>query len=223
METKDFSFDAQEFKFDDAERTFEGYASVFNGVDAYGDTILPGAYAATLENRSRPVHMYWNHDPSQPIGKWLEIREDARGLWVKGRIAKTARGDDVYALLKEGVVTGMSIGFRIPPGGSERDSRIRKLKRIDLVEVSVVTDPADLSAQVAEVKSCQAEIDSADSLKDIETLLREAGGFSRADATSLVARVKHLARGERDAEEKAANELAELFAKFRAEPPTSKT
>ena len=116
--------------------------------------------------------------------------------------------------MAHGAVTGLSIGFRIPPGGSEKDGKLRKLKRIDLIEISVVEQPADLGAQIGSVKSY---LDEAESLKEIESLLREAAGFTRADACALVSRIKSLAHGERDAEAKRlADELAAAFQQFRA-------
>ena len=210
MEHKQIPLESVDLKFSEG-RTFSGYASKFHGVDSYGDMILPGAYADTLSARTRPIRMRWNHH-GPVIGKWLELREDGDGLFVKGELTPGhSVAEDVYAGLKHGSLDGLSIGYRIPPGGSTRDGKIRKLKRIDLVEVSVVEEPADLAARIADVKSA---IDEAASLKEIEALLRDAGGFTRADATGLVARIKSLAHGERDAEAKRLAELAAAFQQF---------
>lgn len=210
MEHKQISLDAASIKFSD-NRTFSGYASKFNGVDSYGDTILPGAYADTLKSRSRPVRMRWNHH-GPVIGKWLEIQEDGDGLIVKGELTPGhSVAEDVYAGLKHGSLDGLSIGYRIPPGGSARDGKIRQIKRIDLVEISVVEEPADLAARIADVKSA---IDDAASLKEIEALLRDAGGFTRTDACALVSRIKSLAHGDRDAETKRLADLAAAFQQF---------
>jgi HK97 family phage prohead protease len=196
---------------DDAQGVFEGYASVFNGVDSYGDMILPGAYANTLSNRTRPIQLRWNH-VGPVIGKWLSAEEDDKGLRVKGQIVvEHSVGKDAYALMKAGAVTGLSIGYRIPSGGSEKDGRIRKLKRIDLVEISVVENPADMGAQIGDVKSA---LDECQSLKEVEALLRDASGMSRADACALVSRIKALAHGERDAETREAAELLAQFQQF---------
>lgn len=199
-------------KFDEARKGFfSGYASVFNGVDSYGDTILPGAYAQTLQNRQRPVQMRWNHF-GPVIGKWTKAQEDDRGLYVEGELTPGhSVAEDAYALLKHGAVNGLSIGFRIPPGGSEKDGKLRKLKRIDLAEISIVEEPADLSARVGDVKSA---FESAETLKEIEALLRDAAGFTRADACALVSRIKALAHGERAAEAKRLESLAAMFQHF---------
>jgi HK97 family phage prohead protease len=199
MERKHIALDLIEVKFaDDKPGTFAGYASVFGGVDTYGDTILPGAYKKTLRRKSgdRPIHMRWNHS-GPVIGKWTDMREDEKGLYVEGELTPGhSVAQDVYASMKHGAITGMSIGYR-PVQIRELGDGKRELKEIELVEISVVEDPADLGARVAGVKSA---LESCDSLKDIEAMLRDAAGFSRADACALVSRVKSLAHGERAAE-----------------------
>lgn len=203
MERKLACVDALELKFDEARKGFfSGYASKFNGVDSYGDTIVPGAYKKTLKKRDRPIALRWNHY-GPVIGKWLELREDDAGLYVEGELTPGhSTAEDAYALMKHGAVTGLSIGYR-PLQITDRGDGTRDLKEIELVEISVVESPADLAAQIGDVK---AALDAADSLKDIESLLREAAGISRTDATALVSRIKSLVRGERDAEAKQASE-----------------
>ena len=86
MEHKLFSLDAAQVKFStEKPGFFAGHASKFHGVDAYGDTIFPGAYKSTLESRKRPVQMRWNHY-GDVIGKWLTIKEDEHGLYVEGEL-----------------------------------------------------------------------------------------------------------------------------------------
>lgn len=196
MEIKSLGLDALDLKFDDASKgTFSGYASVFGGVDSYGDTILPGAYKKTIKNRDRAIQLRWNHY-GPVIGKWLEISEDSHGLLVKGELTPGhSTAEDAYALLKHGAVSGMSIGYR-PVQIRELGDGKRELKEIELVEISIVESPADANAKIANVKSA---IDEAESLKEIEAILRDAGRFSRADATALVARIKSMSHGERAA------------------------
>lgn len=211
MERKQIGLDLIEVKFDDAQPgTFEGYASVFGGVDSYGDTILPGAYKKTLKKRERPIRMRWNHW-GPVIGKWLEIAEDERGLRVKGELTPGhSVAQDVYASLKHGAIDGMSIGYRPVQIRDLGDGR-RELKEIDLVEISVVEEPADLAARVGGVKNW---LDECESLKEIEARLRDAAGLSRADACALVSRIKTLARGERDAETATVEQLRQAFQRF---------
>ena len=92
----------------------EGYASLFGKRDQGGDTVQAGAYGASLKalaSQGRRVKMLWQHDPGQPIGVWEEVREDAKGLYVKGRIlTEVERGREAAALLCAGAIDGLSIG-----------------------------------------------------------------------------------------------------------------
>ncbi|HVE03930.1 MAG TPA: HK97 family phage prohead protease, partial [Rhizomicrobium sp.] len=80
---------------------FEGYASLFNVPDGGGDVVAPGAFARSL--RKRPperVRMLYQHFAHEPIGVWEEIREDQRGLYVRGRLIQDVeRARDVTALI----------------------------------------------------------------------------------------------------------------------------
>lgn len=191
METKQIALEAVQLKAD-GDGQFAGYASVFGGLDSYGDTIEPGAYEKTLQNRDRPIRMRWNHY-GPVVGKYTEIKEDDTGLWVRGELTPGhSVAEDVYASLKHGAIDGLSIGYRVRD--YDMDGNVRRLKEIDLVEISVVEEPADLGARVGDVKDHYiAElIEQVDSLKDAEAMMREAFGLSRGQATSLVSRIKRL-------------------------------
>ena len=207
MQHKLSPFDRLSVKFDDARPGFfSGYASVFGLVDSYGDTIAPGAYSKTLQNRERPIQLRWNHYGGV-VGKWLTLREDEKGLYVEGELTPGhSVAQDAYALMKHGAVNGLSIGYR-PIDAEQKDDGTRLLKQIDLVEISIVETPADAAALIGDVKSA---IDGAASLKEIEALLRDAGGFSRADACALVARIKSMGQSESVPEKKAS--FAQLLA-----------
>lgn len=167
---------------------FSGYASKFNSIDSYNDTIMPGAYAKTLENRTRPIQMRWNHY-GDVIGKWMMIQEDEIGLKVDGELTPNhSKAQDVYALLKHGAINGLSIGYYINDSEVKPDG-VRVLKDIELVEISIVETPADLGAYVSDVKS---SLNGMTTLKEIENLLREAGKFSKAEATAIVSKVKSV-------------------------------
>lgn len=192
-------------------RKFAGYASVFGGIDSYGDTIVKGAYAETLKERDRPIQMRWNHY-GPVIGKWTSVKEDDVGLYVEGELTDGhSVANDAYALIKHGAIDGMSIGYRLKD--SEMVDGVHYLKEIDLVEISLVESPADLNAKVTDVKSA---IEEADSLKQVERLLRDAGGFTRADACALVARIKALSLSDSGKPYKTA-EIASLFDQCKAE------
>jgi hypothetical protein len=191
---------------------FSGYASKFNDIDSYNDTIAPGAYTKTLENRTRPIRLRWNHY-GEIIGKWVTLKEDEYGLYVEGELTPNhSKAQDVYALLKHGAIDGLSIGFYLKDYETRSDG-VRVIKEAELVEISVVEDPADLGAKIGDVKSALNEMKT---LKEIETLLRDAGGFSRNDATALVSRIKSLCQSDSDAEEKQKEAIKRAFERLTA-------
>jgi len=212
MEHKNLDLLAAELKFaeEDGARKFSGYASVFGGSDSYGDTILPGAYKKTVKGRERPIQMRWNHY-GPVIGKWSVIREDEKGLYVEGELTPGhSVADDVYASLKHGSVShGLSIGYR-PVQIRELGDGKRELKEIELIEISLVESPADIAAQIGNVKS---NIEEAVSLKDYERVLRDAG-FTRADATALVSGIKSTIQSDSEAKDQTAA-IAGLFQQFK--------
>lgn len=209
METKQLALAQTELKFNGAAFAFSGYASVFGGIDSYGDTIEPGAYKNTLEMRERPIRMRWNHY-GEVIGKWMTIREDEKGLYVEGELTPGhSKAQDVFASLKHGAIDGLSIGYRVK-AFNQLDNDRRLLKEIDLIEISVVEEPADLSARISEVKSA---LEKAESLKEIENLLRDVGGFSRVDAKHLVSKINSLCQREVEAE-KNKQDIENLFKQF---------
>ncbi|MEG8220124.1 phage major capsid protein [Sphingomonas sp. HH69] len=141
--------------------TLTGYASVFEGEpDSYGDVIARGAFTRSLAEHkaagSAPL-LLWQHDPSEPIGVWLALREDATGLHVTGKlILETRRGQEAYALLKAGALNGLSIGFRTR-ASERRNGGGRVLQDLELIEISLVSIPAATRARVTGVKAAQAD------------------------------------------------------------------
>lgn len=192
-------FTPLECKFDAGSEamTFAGYGARFNNIDSYGDVIAPGAFTKTLkEARSSgnwPAMLlqhgsFLGGDDNMPVGVWTEMREDEKGLWVEGRLADTQRGRDAYALLKMSprpAINGMSIGFRATEWTmrSKPEEPRRTLKAVDLMEVSLVTFPANGKARVESVKSA----DDIKTIREFEEFLRDVGGFSHAAAKSIAA------------------------------------
>jgi len=137
-----------------ADGLIEGYASLFGELDQARDMVMPGAFARSLRLRGpRRVPMLFQHDPAEPIGVWLELREDHRGLLARGRlIPEVARARELHALLKAGGIDGLSIGFRAVRGRIDPKTRIRRLFDVDLWEISLVTFPLLTGARVHAVK-----------------------------------------------------------------------
>lgn len=137
--------------------TFSGYASLFGEVDLGKDVIERGAFQASLVERGpKGVRMLYQHDPNEPIGAWTTLREDTRGLYVEGQLAKgVARASEVHALMKTGALDGLSIGFRTVRARNEAKSGIRRILEADLWEISVVTFPMLPSARISNVKQAR--------------------------------------------------------------------
>lgn len=188
-----------ELKFDagstDTDRTFEGYGAVFGNVDSYGDVIAKGAFRNTIrEAKSTGVwpamlqqHGGWgmSADDMMPIGVWTEMSEDDTGLLLKGKLAPTARGSEMYALMKmqpRPAITGLSIGYvPIKWKMSEKpDEPRRTLTEVRLVEISPVTFPANPKARVQSAKN------GAHGIRLAEKALRDAG-FSASEAKAILA------------------------------------
>lgn len=172
--------------------TFTGYGSVFNVTDRGGDIVAAGAFSETLTEQKKagrlPV-MLWQHNMREPIGVYTSMEEDSVGLKVEGKLAlKTARGAEAYELLKMGAISGLSIGYRVRDDSYDRVTGVRTIKKADLVELSLVTMPMNDSARISAVKA----IEELESLSEIERHLRDAGGFSKSEATALVSRIKSV-------------------------------
>jgi HK97 family phage prohead protease len=133
---------------------FAGYASVFDMTDNQRDRVLRGAFRETLKGRVREVKLLWQHDQAEPIGVFTQMFEDQHGLYVEGRLLmQVARAREAYALLKEGVLSGLSIGYSPLRYSTEPDTGVRLLHRVALWEVSLVTFPANEASRVNVVKS----------------------------------------------------------------------
>jgi HK97 family phage prohead protease len=178
---------------------FEGYASTFGNIDSFGDTIMKGSFSDTLTDRQYPVLMLANHSSSFAIGKWLELMEDDTGLYGMGELTPgNTIASNVYASMKHGAISGLSIGFRIAAGGAEEiEGGGRRITKVQLEEISVVGFPADSSARIAQVKSVADAISTIENIRECETFLREAG-FSRSMAKRFISQMRPLYQREAD-------------------------
>lgn len=199
----------------------EGYGSTFGGMpDSYGDVIAPGAFADTLVKHKRegtmPL-MLWGHQSSElPIGNWVDMAEDGKGLWMKGEIdLEDPVGQRVHKALKRKSVRGLSIGFEtIEKSTDPKRPGVTLLEKLDLWEVSVVNFPANRRATVTGVKGI-LEAGNLPSLPEFEEFLREAG-FSKTQATAIAGKgLAPLLRGE-PGNEPDADFMSALVAQLRA-------
>ncbi|MFG1263194.1 HK97 family phage prohead protease [Xanthobacter aminoxidans] len=128
----------------------EGYACLFDVPDLGRDLIERGAFASSLARQGAGgVRMLYQHDPAEPIGVWTDVIEDGRGLYVRGRLSPfVARAREVAALIRDGALDGLSIGFKAVTARTDPRTRLRRIARIDLWEVSVVTFPMQPDARI---------------------------------------------------------------------------
>lgn len=167
---------------------FSGYASVFGNVDLHKDRIMPGAFEKALAGGAA-VDMYFNHDSwGLPIGKWLSLAEDEVGLKAEGELTEgMALAADVRAAMRHQTVRGLSVGF-VPEKYEKNEHGGLDFHEIqELVEISVVTRPANPLAAVAGMKSIGAW-----TLRDCERVLRDSAQLSKSQAQALIARIRQL-------------------------------
>lgn len=187
---------------------FSGYGSVFGNVDKGGDIVAKGAFAKSLaawKSAGRSVPVLWQHQTDEPIGSWEGLKEDSHGLF--GEASLWLEEAPYARLAHKGMstktITGLSIGYRVKEYNVDTETGIYTLKELDLVEISVVTNPMNDAARVADVKS-MIEAGKLPSLKEFEEFLREAGGFSKSQAAAIAGNglSKLLSRGEPGGESK---------------------
>lgn len=172
---------------------FSGYGAVFGNVDSHGDVIAPGAFNETLSEwsiKGRLPSMKLMHGTALnpfngddlPLGKWQEMREDSRGLFVKGKLSgiDTDFGKRIYSLMKDGALDGLSIGYRAKrfSKGSGANGAKRILESVHLGEVSLVDSPSNGASRVSAIKSVKT-------IRDFEDFLRDVGGYSAAHAKAI--------------------------------------
>lgn len=166
---------------------FEGLAATFGNRDRMGDVIEAGAFAHSLARPER-IKMLWQHDARAPIGVWERIRETATGLEVRGRLVlEVQKAREALALLKAGAVDALSIGFSVAKGGAsfDREDGLRRIKAIDLWEISVVTFPANPKARIDRIKAgCFSDAPLTE--REFERLLMREAGFSRSQARTVL-------------------------------------
>ena len=179
------------------EGVFEGYCSTFGGEpDSVGDIVETGAFRDALAAHQKAGTMpglLWSHNVDEPIGRWLDMREDSKGLLGTGKLTlETRRGREALALLKDEACS-LSIGFAVGRNGTEMKGEVRHIKSVSrLFEVSIVAIPANHRARITSVKT--------DSPRNFEKFLRDAGLSNREAKRATAGGWRALARDEQSTE-----------------------
>jgi HK97 family phage prohead protease len=192
----------------------KGYASTYNNVDYGLDVVMPGAFSkciGRMKEENKPIKMLWMHDGKEIIGGFpvKEIQDDPNGLYVTGEInLETQRGKEAYALAKQGVLSDMSIGY-FTVDSDFTEAGVRRLKEIDLFEVSLVGMPMNPKANITTVKSKDGEnpvisvkeLEAATSREEFNLLLRKSGAFTKSARECLTAWfAEHLSKSKQQEE-----------------------
>jgi uncharacterized protein len=191
-----------------------GLGSIFGNVDSYGEIVAPGAYRKSLAAHRKagtaPL-MLWQHDTWSPIGKWTEVTETSEGLFVRGKFnLETSWGRDAWAAVQGGDVDGLSVGYREVKASEV--GQYRRLDELDLLEISVVSFPANRSARIQRVGS----------KRELEDLLIKSG--LPREAAKIVARGGYpaLAGGHHEAHTNNVKQAADRIARLAEAMRTSK-
>jgi len=208
IEYKEITFEG--FKFskasddDDAAGFIEGFASTFGNVDKVNDMVMEGAFKKSLHRMRRnkkQIPMLMGHDTRTPIGVFTSAKEiKGEGLFVEGRISKTTIGNDAATLVKDKVIDSMSIGFMINEFEFDVKKNIRKLTEIDLMEISLVTFPANEKATITAVKDFVEGINGITALEaaiinnTINTYLKRQDESERTRAFDCIREFEHFLR-----------------------------
>ena len=202
MKLKNLEVPLEIKEFDAETGAFEGYGNVANYKDFASDVTLNGAFQKSLqmheEKGTKPAMLY-QHKRDCPIGVWTEVKEDEHGLYVKGKLTKGVQlADETRLLMKDGALSGLSIGYMVVEEEYDRETKTNYLKEVDLREISVVTFPCNDASRISTVKSVLAD-NGIPSKKDLENTLRDAG-FSRTQAKGFLSKGYAFFDDQRDAD-----------------------
>ena len=194
--------------------SFHGYASLFSKVDQANDAVMKGAFSTCLKKKDvSSVRMLFQHNPDEPIGVWQEIREDQKGLFVRGKIARgVKRGQEVLELMRAGALDGLSIGFKTNRARKDARTGVRWILAADLWEISVVTFPQLDGARILSVKA-DGDMNYKPTKREFERWLTRDAGLSRRDARHLIAKGYDAIADRQDAVCTEDNDLAGIIRK----------
>ena len=151
-------------------RVVTGYLATFDE-DKGNDTVVPGAFQKSLNERRDQIFFLNQHQFSQPHGKFAVLREDAKGLYFESNpLIDTSYSTDALKLYEAGIMTEHSIGYKTMDFERKTNGG-RYLKEVKLFEGSNVTIGMNGNAQFMGFKDM--------TVKDIDTKIKKIVGFMR--------------------------------------------
>lgn len=164
----------------DAEGRFSGWASTYHNEDHSGDVVMPGAFTNTIRENNGVIRILAQHDRGDVIGLARLTDRPAEGLWIDGQLELAlASARDAYVRLRGGLIDSLSIGYVTRKERFDAKRGVRELLDIDLLEVSLVTFPANAHARVVSVKR-----DTNGELTSMLTALRNLRQSTEAEMAS---------------------------------------
>lgn len=178
--------------------SFEGLASVYGNIDLGGDVVAPGAFKEMNLTSDGFIRILDGHNVRLPIGKGI-VTDTHVGLAIKGKLnLAVSYARNVYELMKDKIIDGLSIGYDVLPGGSQVDDKgVRTLSALKLWEVSVTAFPMNPAAKITAMK----QREQLTNIREYEDFLREVGGFSKSHAKVLARAWNDLPGSRREADE----------------------
>lgn len=164
---------------------FEGYGCVFGVRDSYGTKFQPGCFKRSIADRGAAgIKMLLGHDTAKPVGAWMSLAEDDKGLKVRGRLLKDdiAAAREAFALMKAGVLDGLSVGFRIRKSRTDTADGTEAIEDTDLLEISPVLFPSVPGSAISTVRGRMP------TEREFETWLTQDAGFTRSQAREIISR-----------------------------------
>lgn len=187
------------FKMDNETGTFTCYGNVKGNIDHARDRTLDGAYMKSIErhmkNGTMPK-MFWMHNPYElPVGKWIEMREDEKGLFLRGKISDTAMGRDIYTLMKDGAIDSFSIGYIEVESRWNTEKQCNDLIELDIKEISIVTFACNEESLLQDIKH---RIDEGETVTkaDLRVILKSTGLLSKRQIENVTANYQPVVNDE---------------------------
>ena len=181
------------FKMDNDEGTFTCYGNVKNNIDHARDRAVDGCYQKSIDRHKKEgtmPKMLWSHNPRElPVGKWMEMREDVKGLFLKGKLSDTVNGRDIGVLAKDGALDSFSIGYSIPEGGIKRNTTLNcdDLLEIDVKEISWVTFACNEESRIVDEIKSRLHAGETPSKADLREMLKTIPGLSKREIERITA------------------------------------
>lgn len=175
---------------EDGSMKFSCYGNTKGNIDHAQDRTMDGAYVKSIERHKSSgtmPKMFWMHNPYEtPVGKWVDMREDAKGLFMEGEFAPTEKGRELYELMKMGALDSFSIGYSVIEEKWNHEKSCNDLIELDIKEVSCVSFACNEESRLVGIKS-KMEQDEIPTKRELEKFLAEAG-LSRKQANVIASR-----------------------------------